>query len=322
MALEIDPECDSARNLQIQLQTRERSGTQFWRYAKSLYDDKCYFTAQRHATLAAKEFPGDLRVIALSHDLDATIEEARRATGNVLNRKTPVREFYDTYADFDEFPSDVDKRIKKAILKDLKERVADSSQEKRKGIIIRSRREILQNEAEYQALDSSEEWIPPFPENISNPDWCQINFYTPPGNMYITLYIEGHGFKAPETTFVRCQDDVRIRVSESANPNCCRTQVLSLKSWRVHRIRLEPSCLSVKKAHVQVVRKGWLFKEYDLDAMTDQIMKEYQIDKAPTKKSLQVALDQLKDKGNITTLHVPLIGCWEDEQFMECNVEE
>ena len=322
VALEIDPECDSARNLQIQLQTRERSGTQFGRYAKSLYDDKCYFTAQRYATLAAKEFPGDLRVMALSHDLDATIEEARRAARNVLNRRTSVREFYDTYADFDEFPSDVDKRIRKAILRDLKERVADSSQEKRKGIIIRSRREILQNEAEYQALDRSEEWIPPFPENISNPDWCQIHFYTPPGNMHITLYIEGHGFKVPERTFVRCQDDVRIRVSESSNPNCCRTQGLSLKSWKAHRIRLKPACLSVKKAHVQVVRKGWLFKEYDLDAMTGQIMKEYQIDKATAKNSLQATLDQLKDRGNITTLHVPLIGCWEDEQFMECNIEE
>ena len=320
-ALKMDCEYESARRSLESLRRRERVATQYWQDAKALYDDKCYFEAGRSLKVAIQEFP-DLRVLALSRDLDTRMKEAEKAKDNVLKRKMPVEEFYDTYPDYDEFPSDADKRLRKAVLQDLKNRLGNLSQEKMQ-IIVKARRSILQDEGEYQALDkkySSGMREPLLSDrNIANADWCQLEF---PRNNNLTLYIEGHGVKAWGTALVRCQDKMYIQVSKSSDPSCSRTGRLALQPWKKHRIEIKPSCFSVKTAKVQVVKKGWLFKDYDWDAMANQIMKEHKVDQSTAKKSLQMAFDVRKDKGNVITLEVPLIDCWDDEQFMEITLEE
>ncbi|MBL7188278.1 MAG: hypothetical protein ISS70_18290 [Phycisphaerae bacterium] len=324
-ALEMNSECDNARTLQTTLQSEERIATQIWRETKLLYDDKCYVSARRVLAPAARDFSGDTRAAALSHDIDAKIEAASQAATNVLNRKSPVKEFYDSYVDY-EFKSDLNHRNKKEILKDLKTRIVDPSQEERRSIIIEARRQVLQGEPEYQALASKNSPAikarPSQTQNSHNPDWCQIKFDQPPRAIDVAIYIEGHGLKALGTAFVRCQDRVYIRVSNSLEPNCSRTQAISLNPWKVHRIKVKSTCFDVKEAEVQVVRKGWLFKEHDLDAMADQITKVYPIDKERARKSLEAAFDRMKEKEDLTTLRVPLIDCWQDEQFMEFEIEE
>ncbi len=319
-ALEMNCECDDARKSQTRLQSLERIATQFWQDAKLLYDANCYFAAWKKVTPAV-DFPGDLRVIALSRDLEDKMNEARQAATDVLSRKISVKEFYDRYVDYGEFPSDVDRRVKKEILRDLRDRIADRSQEERRRIIIEARRSVLQDEAEYQGFvtkyGSGTTPAPLFPVNIPNANWCQIKFYPPPQGADVTIQIDGHGLKALNRAFVRCEDEVYIQVSKSTDRNCSRSKALALDPWKVYQIRVKSSWSSVKIAEVQVVKKGWmLFKELDLDAMAEQIT-EYQIDKARARKSLQLVLDQMRDEKDITALQVPVIGWWQEEQFVE-----
>jgi hypothetical protein len=291
-----------------------------------LYDDKYYFEAGRSLNTAIKEF-SDLRVLALSLDLNKKTREADEAKDDVLKRKMSVKEFYDTYPDYDQFPSDADKRIKKAVLQDLKNRLVNLSQDK-KQIIVKARSSILQDNTEYQALQKkygSGMRMPPSSDmNNANSHWCQIIF---PSGIDLTLDIEGHLLKASGTAFVRVHDKVYLKVIKSSNPAYSRTQALNFEPWKVHRITIRPSCFKEKTAEVQVVRKGWLFKEYDLDAMADQIIRDmkehqHQIDKLVAIKSLQVKLAQMKDTENITSLQVPLIRCWQEDQFVDITVEE
>jgi len=324
-ALEINSECDNARTLQATLQSEQRIATQIWREAKLLYDDRCYFAARRVLAPAVRDFPGDTRVTALSHDVDAKMKAAEQAAEDVKNRRSQAKEFYDTYVDY-EFESDVNGRLKREILKDLKNRIVDPSQEMRRSIIMAARKQVLQDEPEYRALASKNSPATKprssQTQNSHNPDWCQIKFDQSPRAIDVAIYIEGHSLKAFGTAFVRCQDRVHIKVSDSSDPDCSRTQAISLKPWKVHRIRVESTCFDVKEAEVQVVRKGWLFKEHDLDAMADQITKVYPIDKERAVKSLEAVFDRTKDKEDLTTLRVPLIDCWQDEQFMKFEIEE
>jgi len=264
-------------------------------------------------------------VTALSHDIDAKMKAAEQAAEAVKNRKSRVKEFYDNYVDY-ELKSDLDRRVKKEILKDLKNRIVDPAQKERRSIILASRRQVLQDEPEYRALESKNSpttrQTPRKSEDLTDPDWCRIKFSEAPDAIDATIQIEGHGLKALGTAFVRCQDRVYVKVSDSSDPDCSRTQAISLKPWKVHRIKIKSTCLDMKEAEVQVVRKGWLFKEYDLGAMADQITKVYPIDKERAVKSLEAAFDRTKDKENLTTLRVPLIDCWQDEQFMEFGIEE
>jgi hypothetical protein len=91
-------------------------------------------------------------------------------------------------------------------------------------------------------------------------------------------------------------------------------QAISLEPWKEYEIKIRDGCLKRKRVEVQVVRKGWPFKEYDFDAMVDQITKVHPIDEELARKSLDAAL---KDKENVSKLQVDLIDCWQDPEFME-----
>lgn len=317
-ALKANCEYDDASKLQSTLQILERSATQYWRKAKSLYDNHFYISARMSVLLAKEDFAGDLRTIALLNDLEAKIQEAHEAKENVMKRKMSMKEFFDDYADYDGFEPDISRRIKRAILEDLKSRLAEISQEERRRILIEARRPVLQDEDEYHELvekyASGVKLDQSRTQNKTNPDWCHIQFDPFPLNIDKSLYIEGHGLKAPNTAFVRCQDKVEMHVSKPSDPDWSRKEPLALEPWKKHQIRIKSSCLNVKEVDVKVEKKGLISKTIDLEATADKIMKGYpNIKRQLVIKSLELALEQVNDKRNITNFQVPLIGYWQEE---------
>lgn len=320
-ALVKNSECEDAQKLQTTLQSKERIAAQKWREAKLWYDDKCYVRSNLILNPVIRDFPGDARVTALSHDIDTKLETAEQAAKDVKNGKLRVKEFYDNYLDFS-LPSDLDHRIKKEILKDLKDRIADPSQQERMSIILSSRQQVLMDEPEYKDLASK--YTPTMRQTLSKieslpeTDWCRISFSEAPKGIDVTIYIEGHRLKVPGTYFVHSEDRVSIMVS---NTDCSRTQAINIEPWEAYRINLKDGCLNRKEAEVQVTRKGLLFKKYDFEAMVDQITKMHLIDNERARRSLEAELDRTKDKKDLTTLQVPLIDCWEKEELMEFRIE-
>ena len=106
---------------------------------------------------------------------------------------------------------------------------------------------------------------------------------------------------------------------EVSDPNHKRIEKLNLKPWEVNPKPFNKYCLSLKEAQVQVVKKGWLFKEFDLNAMADQIIKEYHIEESQARESLKGALDRMKGKENGSTIQVPLIGEWKEKLFADAD---
>ena len=320
-ALVKNSECEDAQKLQTTLQSKGRIAAQKWREAKLWYDYKCYVRANSILNPVVRDFPGDARVTALSHDIDTKLEAAEQAVKDVKNGKLRVKEFYDNYLDFS-LPSDLDRRTKKEILKDLKDRIADPSQQERMSIILSSRQHVLKDEPEYQDLASKH--TPKIRQTLSKmeslpeTDWCRISFSEAPNGVDVTIYIEGHRLKAPGTVFVRSEDRVSIMVS---NTDCSRTQAINIEPWKAYRSNLKDGCLNREEAEVQVIRKGLLFKKYDFEAMVDQITKMHPIDNERARRSLEAELDRTKDKKDLTTLQVPLIDCWEKEELMEFRIE-
>jgi serine/threonine protein kinase len=287
LALEINCECDGAEDLRRTLMSKERLVVQKWREAKSFYDDKYYVHAHRTLAPIARDFPSDVRLLALSHEIDTKTKAAEKAAEDVKNRRLRVKDFYDKYHDY-EFAPDVDPRVKKEY-EDLVDKYHPST-----------------------------EAPPSKTEDLSDPNWCQIRFSKAPDGVDVKIQIEGHGLKALGPVFVRSEDRISIMVS---NKDCSRTQAISIEPWKKYRIDMKRDCLDRREAEVKVVKKGLIFKDYDFDAMADQIIKAYRIDKERAIKSIKAELDRNKNKKEITTLQVPLIDWWVNEKPMEPHIE-